>query len=182
MKFKTKEDLARFAIDYYFVHQRLPKVAADEVAKDLYPKAACFVSVYIDGNLRGCIGDYEVFEPLYLNIIKNSIRAAFSDFRFPQIEKKELSRLQVEVSVLTVPVEYKQKNTDHFLKFLEQRKPGVILEKESQRALHLPQVWEKLPKPADFLSQLCLKASLPSSSWKGKEVKYWIFYLDSLHS
>jgi AmmeMemoRadiSam system protein A len=180
MKFSSKEDLAKFSIEYFFSHGSIPRIEKGEFAEELRQKGACFVSVYIDDKLRGCIGDYEVFEPLYLNIIKNAVKAAFSDFRFPSIQKDELPHLKTEVSILTTPQEFKPENIDHLLTFLEKNKPGVIIEQGGKKALFLPQVWQKLPKPADFLTHLCLKAALPPTSWQEKDTKYRIFSISQV--
>lgn len=175
MQFQTKEDLAKFSIKYYFESNKIPEIRPDEVAEELHQKGACFVSVYIHDELRGCVGDYETYESLYLNIIKNAINAAFSDFRFQPIQKDELPRLKTEVSILTTPQEFKPKDINHLLTFLEKNKPGVMIEQNGKRALFLPQVWKKLPKPVDFLSHLCLKATLSPPSWQEENIKYWIF-------
>lgn len=177
MFIKTKENLAKFAIEYFLNNRKTPEVKKEEVDEKLWEKAACFVTVYVDDKLRGCIGYYVATEPLYLNIIKNAISASFSDPRFPPIKQEELKRLKVEVSILTPLKEFKPDNTNHLLEFLEKEKPGVLIEGQGRKALFLPQVWEKIEKPSQFLSRLCLKAGLPSSYWQKEDIKYWIFYV-----
>lgn len=175
MNFKTKEDLAKFAIEYFLIHEAIPDIKKEDVDSKLWEKAACFVTVYVDDKLRGCIGDYIATEPVYQNIVKNTINAAFSDFRFPSIQKEDLPKLKTEISVLTPPYEFKPKDTNHLLEFLGKEKPGLILEKYGRKALFLPQVWKEIEKPEELLSHLSLKAGLDPLAWQEKGMKYWIF-------
>lgn len=175
MKFTSKEELARFAIEYYLSKGIKPVVKSEEVGEDLKVTASCFVTLYIKGELRGCIGNCEPFEPLYLNIIKNAIDASTVDFRFSPIGEDELADIKIEVSVLTPPQVYKPGDNNELLDFLGKEKPGVMLEAAGKRALYLPQVWESFQNPQEFLSSLCQKAGLPSAGWRTKEAKFWIF-------
>ena len=177
MKFNTKEDLARYTIEYYLKNNKSPSVSEGEVADNLKPKAACFITVYIGDDLRGCLGDIVPYQPLYENIIKNSVNAITVDFRFLPIQVRELPKLKVEVSVLTVPDEYRPKDSGELLKYLEKEKPGLIIEKGGNRALFLPQVWDELPNAKDFLSHLCLKANLPIDSWWEFGISFFVFNL-----
>jgi len=58
---------------------------------------------------------------------------------------------------------------------------GVIIRKEYYSATFLPQVWEQLPRPEDFLNHLCAKAGLPADAWRktGLEVMtYQVQYFE----
>lgn len=175
MKFKTKEALAKYTVDYYLRHRVVPKVAATDVPERLRPPAACFVSIYIRKDLRGCIGTYFPVEPLYQNIIHNAAAAISSDWRFAPVTLAELPDLEAEVSVLTLPQEHQVKNLKLFLKYLRKNKPGVIVENNGQRALYLPQVWQHYQTPQDFLSDLCLKANLPADTWQLPQTHFLLF-------
>lgn len=175
MKFFTKESLAKYAIEYFLKHDAIPDLKKEDVESKLWGEAACFVTIYVDDKLRGCIGDITATELLYQNIIKNAINAAFSDFRFPSIQKEDLPKLKTEVSVLTLPQEFKPKDTTHLFEFLEKEKPGLILEKFGRKALFLPQVWKEIENPEEFLSHLSLKAGLDPLAWQDEGMKYWTF-------
>ncbi len=175
MKFSSKESLAKFAIKYFLTHKKIPDVKMEDVDSKLWVKAACFVTVYVDGKLRGCIGDITPMEPLYQNIIKNAINAAFRDLRFPPIIKDDLPRLKTEVSVLTPPKDYQPKNIADLIKYLRENQPGLILEKYGRKALFLPQVWKEIKEPSEFLSNLCLKAGLDPLAWQEEGMRFWIF-------
>ncbi len=176
MTYKTKEELAKYVIHYYLEKNEVPQIKAGEVAENLHQRAASFVTVYIDRKLRGCIGNYEAFEPLYKNIIRNAISAITSDYRFEPIVKNEISHLTVEVSVLSPVEKYQPKDSQDLLKYLTKNKPGLLLEKDGRKALFLPQVWEDLPKAQDFLSNLSLKAGLSSDAWQERKMRFWVFH------
>jgi AmmeMemoRadiSam system protein A len=174
MKFTNKEELAKYTIEYFLDHREKPNMSEEDVDENLKRDAACFVTVYVDGQLRGCIGNAIAIGPLYISIIDNAISAITEDYRFFPITKAEFSKLTTEVTILTPLTEYKPQSSAELLQFLEKEKPGMVIEKNFHRALFLPQVWEQLPKPEDFLSHLCLKAYLPLDEWKRK-LKYWTF-------
>jgi AmmeMemoRadiSam system protein A len=166
MKFETPEKLAKYVIDKFVKEGIKSDIPEDNIAKTLKRKAACFVTVYVDGNLRGCIGNAVATGPLWKSVTDNAVFAVSEDYRFLQIKKDELRNLTLEVSVLTPLSEYKPKSPADLLQFLEHEKPGLMLSKYGRKALFLPQVWEDLPKPEEFLSHLCLKAGLDSDDWK----------------
>lgn len=173
--FKTKEELAGKAIEYFLKTNKKLLVNKGNLPLEWQDKRACFVTLKINEELRGCIGSVIPFEPLSLNIIRNAISAGFYDPRFPPLQEKEFSKLTIEVSVLSIPEKYQPENPESLLKFLKKERPGLIIEKEGQKALFLPQVWEELADPRDFLTHLCLKAGLDANSWKANDLKYQIF-------
>jgi AmmeMemoRadiSam system protein A len=125
-----------------------------------------FVTINIEGNLRGCIGHILPRLPLIEGIKENAINAAFKDPRFPPLTKGEFDRIDIEISILTPPQELPYSDAEDLLRKLRPGIDGVIMKKGFYEATFLPQVWEQLPKKEDFLSHLCLKAGLPADSWK----------------
>lgn len=174
----TKEELAKRAIEEFLRHGKRLVVDEDDVPDAWKKQGACFVTLYIQKRLRGCIGSPQAFEPLYKNIIRNAVEAGFGDPRFPELQERELELLTIEVSVLTPAKPYHPKTTEEFLTFLQKEKPGVILNLHGRRALFLPQVWEELPDPKEFLTQLSLKAGLETESWKDLSTTYQIFSVE----
>ncbi len=177
MKFKTKEELAKYALKAYLKAGRRLTVPPAAVPAAWRKKRACFVTLYLKGNLRGCVGSCEVFEPLYQNIIRNTVNAALADWRFAPVTKDEAVKISVEVSVLSPLRELPPLPPEKLLTFLRENKPGVMLENCGQQALYLPQVWDQFADPADFLGSLCLKAGLPENIWQEKSTNYWTFTL-----
>ena len=60
-----------------------------------------FVTLHKKGQLRGCIGYIEGQGPLHRTIEKMAEAAAFRDPRFAPVTDRELSELEIEISVLT---------------------------------------------------------------------------------
>lgn len=172
--YKNKDTLALSAIKQYVETGRKLQVEEKDVNRALRQNAACFVTVYVNGELRGCTGNAVPSGPLYKAIINNAIETISRDFRFLPITKKDLPDLAVEVSVLTPLTIYQPKNNQSLLTFLAERKPGLVLKKSGRSALFLPQVWKELPNAENFLSRLCLKAGLSADAWK-EHTSFWIF-------
>ena len=115
--------------------------------------------------LRGCIGSLEAQRSLYDDVLANARAAAFKDPRFPPLSRKEFDTTRIEVSILT-PAEPMQ--FDNETDALHQLRPGidgVILEHDWHRATFLPQVWQQLPEPRQFMANLKQKAGLAADFW-----------------
>lgn len=126
---------------------------------------ASFVTLTQRGGLRGCIGSLEASRALYADVQANAVAAALRDPRFPPLAAAELHLTRIEVSLLsaTEPLAF-----DSEADALAQLRPGVdgvLLEYGALRSTFLPQVWEQLPGPRDFMSQLKRKAGLPGDFW-----------------
>ena len=125
-----------------------------------------FVTLKIKGQLRGCIGSLTGHEPIWQGVRTHAMNAGFHDPRFPSLTSEELDRVRIEVSVLTEPKPLAYKDADDLVSKLNPHRDGVILRKGYSSATFLPQVWEQLPDPAAFLSNLCLKAGLAADTWR----------------
>ena len=130
-------------------------------APELDRPGACFVTLSQEGKLRGCIGSLEAWRALREDVRANARAAAFSDPRFPPLAQDELARIRVEVSLLTPPQPLSFAGEEEALRQLRPGVDGVVLEQGSHRSTFLPQVWESLPDPRQFLAQLKIKAGLP---------------------
>lgn len=129
-------------------------------------KQGVFVTLKIKEQLRGCIGSLAGHEPIWQGVRTHAVNAGFHDPRFPSLTAEELDRVRIEVSVLTEPLPLTYKDGDDLISRLHPHEDGVILRKGHASATFLPQVWEQLPDPADFLSNLCLKAGLSADTWR----------------
>lgn len=118
-----------------------------------------------DGSLRGCIGSLEAHRPLGDDVVANAVAAALRDPRFPPVTATELPALKMEVSVLTTPEVMEARDEQEVRRRLRPGIDGVILSLGARRATFLPQVWEELPDPADFLRQLKRKAGWSAGFW-----------------
>jgi AmmeMemoRadiSam system protein A len=126
---------------------------------------ATFVTLTRGGELRGCIGTLEAHRPLGVDVRENAIAAAFRDPRFAPLTAGELPGTRVEVSLLTEPQFLTFGDEADALAQLRPHVDGVILMHGCQRATFLPQVWESLPEPRQFLAQLKRKAGLSPDLW-----------------
>lgn len=121
------------------------------------------------GALRGCIGSLEARRPLRADVEANAVAAALHDPRFAPLTARELDDTVVEVSVLSAPAALPAADEAELLARLRPGIDGVVLSACGRRATFLPQVWEQLPDPADFLARLRRKAGLPADYW-GRDV------------
>ncbi len=170
--------LARNTIAQQLGTQELPLDPDPAHLALLQEPGASFVTLSIDGNLRGCIGSLQAHRPLGEDIVANARAAAFSDPRFPPLTAKELAQVEVEVSVLEKPQPLLGKASGFSqAEVLEALRPGVdgvILQYGPARGTFLPQVWKSLPDPEQFLTQLKMKAGLPPDFWS-KDIQIFTY-------
>lgn len=138
---------------------------ADDSATWLCEPGATFVTLTQDGRLRGCIGSLEACRSLSEDIQSNACAAAFQDPRFPPLCRDEFGRTCVEVSLLSPLEPIPFRDEQDALTQLRPHVDGVVLEHGYHRGTFLPQVWEQLPTPEQFLDQLKMKAGLPPHFW-----------------
>lgn len=117
------------------------------------------------GRLRGCVGRLEATRALIDDVRANARAAAFQDSRFSPVCADEWPGLQVEVSLLEPAVPMPAGNEAAALAALRPGVDGVIFDWRGARATLLPQVWDELPVPRDFMVALKRKAGLPSDFW-----------------
>jgi AmmeMemoRadiSam system protein B/AmmeMemoRadiSam system protein A len=134
-----------------------------------------FVTLTIDKQLRGCIGNLDSSESILAGIKRNAINAAFHDPRFPPLKAAELDRVDIEVSILTEPYPLEYRDSKDLLAKLRVNVDGVILRKGTASATFLPQVWKQLPRPEEFLSHLCMKAGLSADTWRKSHPEILIY-------
>jgi AmmeMemoRadiSam system protein A len=126
---------------------------------------ASFVTLQLDGELRGCIGSLQPHRPLHEDVAHNARAAAFGDPRFGPLSDEEYPRVKLEVSVLSPLTPMPVADEADACARLRPGIDGLVLERGSRRATFLPQVWEELPKPEDFLRHLKLKGGWPGEYW-----------------
>lgn len=126
---------------------------------------ATFVTLRCAGELRGCIGTLAASRPLELDVRHHARAAAFHDSRFEPLRRDEYAALQIEVSLLAPaePLMVRSEAEAHAV--LRPGVDGVTLELGSRCATFLPQVWEQLRAPVEFLAALKRKAGLPAHFW-----------------
>ena len=138
------------------------------------PKGA-FVTLHEDGDLRGCIGLLQAFEPLASTVIEMAQAAAINDPRFPPLRENELDHTTLEISILS-PFEVTKPED------VEVGKHGVFITCRGRRGVLLPQVateqgWNR----ETLLDHVCLKAGLPRNAWHGDDVVLERFSAEIIH-
>ncbi len=159
-----------------FVREALERdlAGAELPAPPPFPRLAetgsCFVTLKEAGELRGCIGNIEAFEPLGENLLRNAINASQSDPRFPPLEAEELPFILIELSILTPasPIA----SAEEF----RIGQDGIILRLGGRGAVFLPQVapeqhWDR----ETTLRYLSRKAGLPEDAWRRPEARLFTF-------
>jgi len=143
------------------------KDGALKLSNGVKEKRGVFATLSINNELRGCIGNLEPEKPIYQAVIDNSYAAAFCDPRFLPLTKEEFKKTKIEISILSrLKKTPSFKKTDDFLNYLKKKKPGIFIKKSFNQATFLPQVWEEIKNPADFLSHLFRKAGLAPNEWQ----------------
>ncbi len=125
----------------------------------LTPRAT-FVTLTLEGELRGCIGTLEAYRPLADDLIANAKAAAFEDPRFYPLSPAEFEKTLLEISLLTPPKKLIYQDVADLKTQVIPGEDGIILQLGHRRATFLPQVWEQLPTFEQFFSHLCQKAGL----------------------
>ncbi|HEY6953377.1 MAG TPA: AmmeMemoRadiSam system protein A [Bacteroidota bacterium] len=160
---KALLQLARSSIECAVSQKPLPTVAT--LQQNLHKPCGAFVTVRVNGELRGCYGYVNAYYPLAQSVQEVAVRAALEDPRFEHVAAEELDALEIEVSVLAPP-----ENVER-IEEIEVGVHGLILETRLHRGLLLPSVpteygWDR----EQFLNHTALKAGLPPDAWKNKSV------------
>jgi len=162
-------ELARSSLTLAVTEGRTLELPASVPASLREPRGV-FVTLEIAGELRGCIGHIFPTEPLALAVIHNASSAALRDTRFSPVVPAELDRIAIEVSVLSVPEPLAYDGPDDLLQKLRPGIDGVVLEIRGRRSTFLPQVWEELADPVEFLDHLSRKGGSATDAWRGRGV------------
>jgi len=159
--------IARTSLAAELSGESAPDPPTEKLTPELQRPASAFVTLTIEGRLRGCILDqFEPHEPLYRNVERNVLLAATADARFPPVASDELDRISIEISVLDAPARLAFDGPDDLLAKLRPGVHGVILTTPYGTSTFLPQVWDQVPGRADFLAELCRKQGAPADCWQ----------------
>jgi uncharacterized protein len=179
---------ARATLEGYFSdHVRgddLPSVSDQPLTPMFDEPRGVFVTLkhHPSGDLRGCIGFPEPDLPLRVALPRATLAAATADPRFPPVEADELSRLTLEVSVLTPPERIDQEPRREMPLRIAVGRDGLIVDGRRTSGILLPQVATELGWGAEeFLAQTCRKAGLPTRAWRDADVEVRAFRAEIFH-
>ena len=171
---KFSDDQKKALLDYAWrvveaaaIKEEAPVMSASELER--FPifrlRRGVFVTIDKNERLRGCIGNLISVEPLHQGILINGTNAALRDHRFTPLMKDELPSIRVSISVLTHP-QQQQWKPEEFAEKLRPGIDGVILICNGKQSTYLPQVWDMISNPEQFLDQLALKQGSRADAWK----------------
>ena len=143
-------------------HSKLPDEAVIEL------KLGCFVTLTLDGELKGCMGCIEGERTLANSIPDLATSSAFYDSRFSPLRQPQLSRVSIEISLLSPLTPLNVRSQAQLEEYLAQDHYGVVLKEDGLRAVFLPQVWEHFSGPKTFIDALKVKGGWPENYWSDK--------------
>lgn len=158
-------EIARQSIAAGLATGKALQIDLDSLEQKLQTRAAVFITLTRNGELRGCIGGLQASEPLAQAVANSAFNAAFRDHRFPVLGTDELDKVSIEISVLSEMEPLVADSRDDLLEVLQPGVDGLLLEDRGYRSTFLPKVWSSLASPAEFLEHLCLKAGLGAGHW-----------------
>lgn len=121
---------------------------------------ASFVTIEINGKLRGCIGSIIAHRSLIADLISNAHSAAFKDPRFEPLTYEEFENISISISLLSQPERIIFNSEEDLLTQITPYEDGIIIRDGNLQAVYLPVVWEQIPDKKDFLNSLKLKAGM----------------------
>jgi AmmeMemoRadiSam system protein A len=175
---ETLLKLARQALEDGVSGKALAPVVLDLQSEKLQEPGATFVTLKRKGELRGCIGALEAYQPLVEDVREHAVAAAIHDYRFPPVSPDELPDITIEISRLTPPQRLEYEKGEDLAQLIRPHIDGVILRDGIRRATFLPQVWEKISDPNLFLNYLCQKMGLSPETWRRIKLEAWVYQVE----
>lgn len=157
--------MARRSLTTYVRQQQIYRLHVELLPPVLQVPGSSFVTLMSGSRLRGCIGSTDAEYPLAQDVIRNAAAAA-RDPRFTAVTPSELEDIRLEVSVLQPARPLGYVDEQDLRRKLRPGLDGVIVSWQERRALLLPQVWDRVPDPSQFLRALCEKARIPLDELK----------------
>ena len=157
---EERSSLLRLAHNSIECAIRAQEITFEAPTPHLAEKRGAFTTLYVRGELRGCVGYVFPVSPLYRTIAETARAAAFEDVRFPPLTAAELPEVEVHLSILSglQPIRAEE---------VQVGRHGLLVSLDARRGLLLPQVpiehgWDR----ETFLEQTCRKAGLPLDAWR----------------
>lgn len=154
---------ARDSVNHYILNNQLIQTKNLLLSRDpiLHSKQGVFVTIMLDGKLRGCVGSVSSNSTIIDQVVTHSVDAAVNDSRFKPLTLIDSGRVTYEISVITKPIEVMSSDQ------IQLTKHGIIISKNNKRAVFLPKVarqnnWDL----KTTMTRLCLKAGLGAEDWK----------------
>ena len=160
-----------------FEHQRLTLPQAPR-STGLQQIVACFVTIYVDGQLRGCTGSNIATNPLWQEVCEHAFASAFEDSRFSPLQQDELASLKFTISLLSPMRQLPNLGESQLCRQLRPNQDGLMLSQQARKALFLPAVWASISSPKQFVSALKRKGGWPEAFWSS-DIDVFVFSLQA---
>ncbi len=145
---------------------RMPNIMADQrVSPLLMAQRATFVTLELNGQLRGCVGSIQPQRPLIGDVGVNAVKAGFADHRFGHLAPQELDQLVIKISILSPLAPLRFDDEADLLRQLQPDRDGLLLQDGHAGALFLPSVWSQIADPREFLANLKMKMGKAPDHW-----------------
>lgn len=164
----TLREAARRSIHHGLKHHgRRMRIDPGKYPPALQAIRACFVTLHVGGDLRGCIGSLQALHSLIECAVWNAHNAAFNDPRFAPVTPEEFPGLELSISVLGEEERISARDEADLLRRIHPGVDGITLRAGPHVATLLPAVWESIHSPAEFIRLLKRKAGLDPGDWPG---------------
>jgi uncharacterized protein len=157
--------LARQSIDQGLAEMRWVTMPQIKMPAPLSEVRGSFVTLRVNKQLRGCSGNLSANHSVSEDVWRNAWASAFADPRFAPLEAEEWPDINLHISVLSPLEPVTVSNEQELLDLLRPNIDGLVLERDQSRATFLPEVWEQIPDPVEFVRHLKQKAGWPANSW-----------------
>ncbi len=146
----------------------------------LKQERATFVTLNLDGRLRGCIGSLQAHRPLVVDVAHNAQAAAFKDPRFQALTHPEYQKIDIHISILSAPEPLIVSSRAELINNLKPGVDGLIIKEGTRQATYLPSLWEQLGSADQFVSELRRKAGLDPNGWTD-ETEVFTYRTEEFH-
>jgi MEMO1 family protein len=160
---KSLIDAAYATLRHIAAKGRPPEVNVPSFSPPLRALRCTFVTIELEGRLRGCVGTLAPVAPLISDVVTNTYKSAMMDRRFKPMTPEEIAKARISISILSHMRPLPFAGEPDLLDRLRPSVDGLAIHDGSQRALFLPKVWDEMPSPREFLMRLKQKAGLPDA-------------------
>ncbi len=158
-------EVARRSVEHGVRERRPLPVDPGAHAPELRRHRASFVTLCVDGSLRGCTGRIEASQPLVVDVAESAGKSTFADPRFSAVSERELSQLEIHISVLSALERLAVESEEDLVRTLRPKVDGLVLREGALQSTFLPSVWDSIAEAREFVRELKRKAGLSPQHW-----------------